>query len=133
MAEENVEIVTRAFEAIGRGDLEGMAALLAPGFEYVPTGAFVGVRETTAGPEGFMRFLESFWSEFDEPSIELREATAVGDKVVTWATFSGRGARSGAETSLDLWGLWTLSDGRVTSGRAFSSRSEALEAAGVSE
>jgi ketosteroid isomerase-like protein len=133
MSEKDVEIVTRAFEAVGRGDLEAMAALLAPEFEYVPTGAFVGVRETTAGPEGFIRFLESFWSEFDRPSIELRKATAVGNYVLTWTTFSGRGARSGAETSLDLWGLWTLGDGKVTRGLAFSTRGEALEAAGLSE
>src|SRR3954447_9832600 len=133
MPNENVEILRRGFEAIGRGDLGAMAELLAPEFEYVPTGAFVGVRETTAGPKGFMRFLQSFWSEFDQPSIELRQATAVGEQVVTWATFTGRGAQSRAETSLDLWILWTLSDRKVIGGRAFRNRTDALAAAGVSE
>jgi ketosteroid isomerase-like protein len=80
-----------------------------------------------------MRFLESFWSEFNEPNIQLRQATAAGDEVVTWVTFRGRGVQSGAETSLDLWILWTLSDGRLIRGQAFSTHTEALEAAGLSE
>src|SRR5689334_16808051 len=119
MSEENVEIVRRGFAAVGRGDLDAMTALLAPDFEYVPTGAFVGVRETSAGPDGFRRFLESFWEEFDQPSIEIGRLTDAGDEIITCVTFSGRGTQSGAETGLDLWILWTLRDGKLTRGRAF--------------
>jgi ketosteroid isomerase-like protein len=133
MSEENVKTVQRGFDAVGRGDLSAMAAELAPEFEYVPTGAFVGVRETSAGAEGFMRFLESFWEEFNEPSIELRQLTDAGEAVLTWVTFRGRGTQSRAETSLDLWIVWTLRDGKLIRGQAFRSNDEARTAAGLSE
>ena len=131
MSKENVEVVRRGFAAVARGDLDALATVLAPEFEYIPTGAFVGVRETSAGANGFRRFLESFWEEFDQPSIEIRRLTEAGDEVVTWVTFRGRGTQSGAETSLDLWILWTLRNGKLIRGRAFRSSGEALEAAGL--
>jgi uncharacterized protein len=132
MSEENVEIVRSGFAAIGRGDWDAMSTYLAPDFEYVPSGTFVGVRETSAGPDGFRHFLESFWAEFDQASIQAHEFIDAGDDVVTRATFSGRGTHSGAETSLDLWILWTLRRGKLIRGRAFQTRVEALEAAGMS-
>jgi ketosteroid isomerase-like protein len=133
MSGENAEIVRRGFAAVGRGDLDALTAVLAPEFEYIPTGAFVGIRESFAGASGFRRFLESFWQEFDQPNIEMRRVTEAGDEVLTWVTFRGRGTQSGAETSLDLWILWTLRAGKLIRGRAFRSSDEALEAAGQSE
>jgi ketosteroid isomerase-like protein len=133
MSQENVEIVRRAFDAVSRGDLDGMAAELAPDFEYAATGAFVGNRTTSPGAEGFRGFLESFWEEFDDAQIEIHSLIDAGDQVLTWVTFSGRGTRSGAETGLDLWHVWELRSGQVVRGRAFTTKAEALEAAGLSE
>ena len=83
--------------------------------------------------QGFRGFLEWFWEEFDEPNIEIRRLVDAGDEVLSWVTFRGRGTQSGAETSLDLWHVWTLQDGTAVRGRAFRSREEALKAAGLSE
>jgi ketosteroid isomerase-like protein len=38
MSQENVEIVRRGYEAVNRGDIDGVAGLLAPHFEYVASG-----------------------------------------------------------------------------------------------
>jgi uncharacterized protein len=133
MSQENVAVIRRAFDAVDRGDLEGVGTELAPEFEYVATGAVVGIRGAYRGVEGFRRFLEWFWEAFDEPKVEIRRLVDVGDEVLTWATFRGRGTQSGAETSLDLWHVWTLRDGKAVRGRAFRNREEALEAAGLSE
>jgi ketosteroid isomerase-like protein len=133
MSLENVEVIRRSFEAVDRGDLDAMAAEIGAGFEYVATGTVVGLADTYRGAQGFRRFLEWFWVEFDEPNIEIRSLIAAGDEVVTWVEFRGRGAQSGAETSMDLWHVWTLRAGKVVRGRAFTSRDEALQTAGLSE
>ena len=133
MSQENVEAIRRAFDAVDRGDLDAVAAELAPEFEYVATGTVVGIRGMYRGVQGFREFLEWFWEEFDEPKVEIRRLSDAGDDVLTWATFRGRGAQSGVETSLDLWHVWTLRDGKAMRGRAFRNREEALEAAGLRE
>ncbi len=106
---------------------------IAPECEYIPTGAVPGIEAEYRGPEGFRRFLESFWSEFDEPVAEIRDLIDAGDHVVAAQTFRGRGKQSGVETSWDLWQVWTLRDGKAIRGQGFTSEAEALEAAGLRE
>ena len=49
MSQENVEVVRRAYEALNRGDLDGMVADFAPEFEFVPTGAVPGAGSCIRG------------------------------------------------------------------------------------
>jgi uncharacterized protein len=133
MSQENVAVLRRSIEAFNRGDPDAWVAALAPEFEYTASGAVVGIRGTYRGADGFRRFLDSFWDEFDEPKAELGELIAEGDQVLASVTFSGRGKNSGVATSLDLWHLWTLRDGKAVRGQAFTSKDEALKAAGLSE
>jgi ketosteroid isomerase-like protein len=134
MSEENVEIARKAIETFNEGDVEGsFAGLIAPEFEYIPTGSIPGSEGTYHGPKGWKRFLELFWSEFEEARIEIRDLFASGDQVVAAQTFEGRGKQSGVEVSWDLWQVWTLRDGKVVRGQGFTTESEALEAAGLRE
>jgi ketosteroid isomerase-like protein len=110
-----------------------MVADIAPDFEYVTTGAIPGVGGVYRGPEGLRRFLESFWGEFEEPRVEVRESIEAGDQVVAALTFRGRGKQSGVDTNWDIWQVWTMRDGKSVRGQAFTSRNEALEAAGLRE
>jgi hypothetical protein len=133
MSQKNVEMARRAYAAFNRGDLEGMLADFAPDSEYVTTGAIPGVEEVYRGPEGFRRFLKSFWGEFDEPGLEVHELIEAEDQVLVGLTFQGRGKQSGVETTWDLWHLWTVRAGKVARGQAFTSREQAVEAAGLQE
>ena len=85
------------------------------------------------GPEGWRRFLEGFWGEFDHARLEVHEFLEAGDQVLVTLTMRGRGKQSCAETSGTLWHLWTVQDGKVVRGQGFTSRHEALEAAGLQE
>jgi ketosteroid isomerase-like protein len=49
MSEENVEVVRRGYEALNRGDFDGMVADFAPTFEYVATGAIPGFASVYRG------------------------------------------------------------------------------------
>jgi hypothetical protein len=70
---------------------------------------------------------------FDDPDIEAREFRDAGDKVFAEFSLSGRGKQSGAPTSLTLWQVWTLRDGKFVHGQGFRTRAEALDAAGLSD
>ena len=134
MSQENVEIVRRGYEAFNEGDLEGMVASCAPDFVYVPTGAIPGVEGTYRGPEEYkQQIVELFGDEFDDYGAEIHELMDAGDQVLVSLTFRGRGKRSGAESRWSVWQVWTVRDGSVVHGQGYTSRDEAVEAAGLSE
>ena len=56
-----------------------------------------------------------------------------GDEVVVSLTAWGSGKQSGMETVRSFWQVWTVRDGKVVRGRGYTSRAEALEAAGLRE
>jgi ketosteroid isomerase-like protein len=132
MSRENVEIIRDAYERWNRGDF-GWATRMAPEFEYDAGAALVGLSGGYRGLEGFMRFLEQFWGQFDEPHAEPQEFIEAGDSVLAVITFQGRGKQSGVEVNMEVFQLWTFRKGKVVRGQGFFDRPEALEAAGLSE
>ena len=134
MSQENVESVRRAYEAFSRGDRQGMVADLAPTFEYVPTGLIPGFnRDVYQGPEGWLEFAGWMRSEFESSCLEIHELIEAGDQVMVGATLRGRGKQSGIDARWDLWHLWIMQGGKVVRGQGFTSREEALDAAGLRE
>jgi uncharacterized protein len=133
MSRENVEIVRRGYESFNRGDIDGVVGFLAPDFEYVASGLVPGVGGTYRGAEGLRRFAEAFWSEFDDPLIEVHELIDAGDRVVASTTLRGHGKQSGADTSWAVSQVWTVRDGSAVRGQGFPSRADALEAVGLRE
>ena len=134
MSQENVELVRRAYEAFNRGDIDGALAVLAPDFEYTPSGAIPGVTATYRGPEGFKRFVGWLLDQFDDVQFEINDVVGHDDdQLVFRHTNRGRGKRSGVETSWDVWQVWTLRDGQAVRGEGFTSREKALEAARLRE
>jgi uncharacterized protein len=131
MSQENVEVVRRAYEAWNRGDDEGWAA--GPGFEYFPSGGVPGTESRYEGVEGFTRYLRRFWDEFADARTELRGIRDLGDLVLAEITFHGRGRRSGVETEMEGYQLWTLREGKIVRGQGFTDLDAALEAAGLRE
>ena len=65
-----------------------------------------------------------------EARLDVHDLTDAGDQVLASLTLRGRGKRSGAETSWEIWHVWTLRNGKVVGHQVFTSQSEALEAAG---
>jgi ketosteroid isomerase-like protein len=133
MSQENVELVQRAYEAFNRGDRDAAFTAIAPDCEYVTTGAIPGAGGSYRGPEGFKRFTEWLLNQFDDGRIEVNEVIEAGDQVVVRATIRGRGKHSGVETSWENWHVWTVRDGKAIRGIGFTSETEALSAAGLSE
>ena len=134
MSRENVEIVRRGYEAFNRGDAEAMVDDMAPTIEYVGTGAVPGFPGVYQGPDGWKKAVSWLRDEFDDAHVEIRELVERGeDLILASLALSGRGKQSGIETSLEIWQLWTVEGGKIQRGQGFTTREEALEAAGLSE
>ncbi len=133
MPRENVDMVRRRVDAYNRGDVEAVVTDFASDCEYVPSGALPGGRDVYRGPEGYTRFIGWLRDEFEDARLDLNDVIDVGDRVLASVTIRGRGRQSGAATSWDLWEVWTIRDGRVVRGQAFTGKTEALAAAGLRE
>jgi ketosteroid isomerase-like protein len=137
MSQENVERVRRGYEAFNRGDLADAAKDFDPNIEWripfqLPDSP---PDETYHGPEGVVRFWETWRTAFDDFRVELEEIIDAGDRIIVFAAVRGRGAGSGAEVKTPSFPqVWTFGeDGRPVRVEMYASRAEALEAAGLSE
>jgi hypothetical protein len=74
--------------------------------------------------------LREAWGEWH---MEPERFLDAGDRVVVFARLMGRGGASGVPFELETAHVWTIDAGRATFMHAYRDRSEALEAAGVSE
>jgi hypothetical protein len=124
----NVELVRGGYDALARGDLEGLLARMHPDVEFVnPENAMEG--GTRKGSEGVGTALSAMQQMFDGYVIEPTEFMPMGDEVVVIATERGRGRASGAGLEQTTAHVFTVRDGRIVRFRWFHTREEALAAA----
>lgn len=135
MSLENVEIVQRLYEALGRRDTEAVLALYAPDVEWdmsgYPYGDILERRSRGhAGLRAFWRELYGAWESYEHECHELIDA---GDDVISVVTDRARGRASGADVEISAYGVWTISEGKISRAMWFTTRAEAFAAAGVPE
>jgi ketosteroid isomerase-like protein len=146
MSQENVELV-RGLQPSPDTDLvalfrdDGSAAALietlAPFFhqdaEIVVPSFVAGQGERLVGLEG----LRAGWLDWLEPwesyRVEVEDVIDVGDEAVVLVRDYGRRAGTTAEVSVAGGAVWTVRDGKVARVAFYLNRSEALEAAGLSQ
>ena len=136
MSQENVETLREMFAVVNdRGVQAATGAfghLLDPEFE-LEEASNVPDRENHSGRDAFIANMAKLEESFEELRIEPIEFVDLGDKLVVVVSISGRGRGGGAPVEGRIAQLWTLSDGRAKSLRDYATKSEALEAAGLSE
>ena len=134
MSQENVEIVKRALDFMGRRDWPGITDLIDPNVELHGS---VGGLEEGKILRGYGEISQAFDIEdrdvWDEHRIEPREFIDVGDRVVVLHREYQRGKGSGVEIVIDTASIVDLSDGRIVRMQGYIKPAEALEAAGLSE
>ncbi len=137
MSQENVEIVRKIYEGAASGDSAAVFALYDAAVEWdasrAPMPRLIGGGRVFHGHDGLRRFFQernAVWGEIEDVPKELIDA---GEHVVSADTERGRGRSSGVEVEMTQYAVWTIRDGRVTRVVWFSTRAEALEAAGLSE
>ncbi len=133
MAQENVEFVARVWKIVAR---EGPEAVLdhfaedcvMEDFPELPDHAvYLG----KAGVREIDRHFRDMWGEFVQEPIEFVDA---GDDLVFGVVaMRGQGKASGAPLDAKAFWVHELRDGKVARMRAFTTRAQALEAAGLQE
>ena len=134
MSEENLEIVSEWVEAFNRRDTDGFLAGLHPDVEWDDTEGFPGIRGLYRGRAGARKWWDEFleaWEIFDAQVEQITEGN--GGTVFLEINGKARGRSSGVETELELSFVIWVADHKITRRKLFSSKDEALEAAGLRE
>ena len=131
MSQQNVETMRLAFKAWNSGDLDTLRELADPdAFLRMPEGwpepgPFVG-REAVMGQWEQLR--EAWDADVLEPVGDFIDAD---DRVVV--SFIWRGTGHGPDANMNVTGVYTVRDGRISGWELFWDRAEALEAVGLRE
>jgi ketosteroid isomerase-like protein len=130
MAKANVEFLRQGYEALERGDLETFKALsrerLGPEFEF----HHVWDGRVFRGYEGTMEWLSDAQETWKDYTQEVEEIIDLGDDIVVVLGISAEGAGSGVPVAQEFAVVWTFDGDAVVRARSFTSRADALEAAG---
>jgi ketosteroid isomerase-like protein len=133
MSQENVEIVRRGFEAFTRGGPEAMGEFWDPEIElWLPSG-LIQAGGTYRGREAVLDWMKEWAEAWEEIEYTPEEFTEAGDNVLVRVLYDGRGKGSGVRVEGTFWYLFKLRDGKLLSWRLYPERTQALEAAGLSE
>ena len=133
MSQENLEIVRRSFEAFAREGPEAVVDFWDPDIElWMPSGLIQagGTYRGHAEVLDWMRDWAEAWEEIDYKPEEFTEA---GDSVLVSVLYDGRGKGSGVRVEGRFWYLITLRNGKTVRWELYPERTQALEAAGLSD
>jgi ketosteroid isomerase-like protein len=129
MSQENVEVVRELYAAVARRDENAVFDCYHPDIEWHDHAWLdVGVHR---GYDGIRAAHRPFFAQFEQVTFEPYDFAAVGDRVVVSVHVVGRGRGSGVGVERDVPVVFTLRETKISRAEVFSSRAEALEAAGL--
>ena len=131
MSQENVETVRRTYEAANQGDYDAVVSYFHPEIEFhayprSPGGVY-------HGRQAVREYIESVWEHLESVRVEVDELLDAGDQVVVVTTQHPVPKRGQREMTAHLAEVYTVRDSLLAERRPYSTRNEALEAAGLSE
>ena len=133
MSQENVEIIRRGLESFNQGDLDGALAMYDPQVEVrtLLSGSAQGIDEVRA-------VILEREKEMGAVQYVPENLIDAGDTIVGVVRAAGRGRLSGiSDTDFPAGQLlafvWTIRNGLVVRQEMFSTKAEALKAAGLPE
>jgi ketosteroid isomerase-like protein len=134
MSEENVEVVEAAFKAWAEDGLDALAGHWSEDIDWRAMEGAPDDHGPIHGKDAMRAYVQDWIDMFDDFKTEPVEIIDAGeDKVVAVLRASGRAKLSGIETDLTYAAVCAIRDGKISRGREYATREEALEAAGLSE
>jgi uncharacterized protein len=117
--QENVQIVKDTFAAFGRGDMQGVLALLAEDIEWITPGEGLPFAGTHRGQAGVADFFQKISEMFEISLLETREFVSQGDRVLVVGFDRGR-VKATNRTFEGHWVFaFTVRNGKVTNVREY--------------
>jgi ketosteroid isomerase-like protein len=132
MSQENVEIVTRLYEAWQREGFGVVRELMDPDIEWVNP-SYAIEPGTRHGYAGFAAAASAFTSVYHESRVVDATFYDAGDRIAVKASMVSRSAVSEFPIDAQRGYVFDLRDGRVTRFAWFNDPAEALEAVGLLE
>ena len=134
MAQENVEVVRRIYDAVTRRDIAMPFELYAEDIIWDLSSwrpAELDPKRVYTGHEGVREAWRDRLSAWSEVDYEIEELTEVGDRVLAVIRERDIGRSSGVPIEATHAAIWTLADGKVTRLQVFDDRQRALEVVGL--
>jgi uncharacterized protein len=131
MADEDVEVVRRAYEAYSKGDLA--AAVSAYSEDTVwDVSRFRPDEGVHHGLDELAKYIGSWRETWRDHSFSLERVVDAGDVVVAVIRESGRGTSSGAPVTIRYGQVITVRDAKIVETVVYRDPEDAFDAAGVS-
>ena len=133
MSEENVAAVEDAYMALARDGLDGFLDHWADDLDHRSIEGAPDDRGPIHGKQAMRAYVQDWIDMFDAfriAPVELIDAE--GCVVVAVMSYGGRARQSGIEIAGTYGVVFTIRDGKITRGREYATREQALEAAGLS-
>jgi ketosteroid isomerase-like protein len=112
--QDNVQMVKEFFAAMGRGDKQGLLALVAEDIEWIIPGEDWPLAGTHRGHNGLENVLQKASAEIETTYPKPPEFVAQGDRVLVVGVATGK-IKATKKTFEDHWVFdITLRDGKVT-------------------
>jgi ketosteroid isomerase-like protein len=132
MAEDNVDLVHRAFDAVNRRDIDAFLALMSPDVVFVPRLLAVEGGELR-GHEGVRKWWVSIFDAFPDFEATVLEVRAADTFTISNMRYRGRGGGSSAPFEESIWLVSNWQDGRSVWAKSYRDEAEARRAAGLDE
>jgi ketosteroid isomerase-like protein len=131
VSQQNVAIVRKGIDAWNRHDAAEWLSYAAPEIEWMPAGPAAVEQTVYRGHEEVASGFQSVWETWEEFQFEEAEVRDLGDSVLWLGHVKLKGSASHLQLEQEFAVLSELSDGGVTSVRAFLEWPKALAAVGL--
>jgi ketosteroid isomerase-like protein len=132
MSQENVELVRAAYEAANGGEFDTANSYMHPEIEF-HTYAQSPQAGVYRGKEAVLKYNMDLFEQFEKIRFEVDELVDAGDRVVVVTTQHAVPKGGRQEMHVHVAEVWVVRDGLLAERRSYSTKPEALEAAGLSE
>ena len=134
MSQDNVEIVRRGYEALNAGDFDGVLRCYADEAELRDLHSGPDQPLAVSGIDAIRQIWASWGAAFDELRADVDELIDAGPTVIASVRWHAEGKESGVAIDNHQFDLFEFRDGKIVRAvLGYRSRTEALEAAGLSE
>jgi ketosteroid isomerase-like protein len=128
MAETNVGLIERLYEAFNRRDPDGIVAVCDEKMEFFPyeTAGAVGRDAPYVGREGLREYLADAAQVWEELLVTPGQVEEIGDHLLVWGRVYVRNREIGIRDIPAAW-IWEVRDGRFVRGEVFPNPSAAKQ------
>jgi ketosteroid isomerase-like protein len=124
------EISERLYDAFNRGDVETLVAHLDPDLVVLDPDR---TGRTYRGFDGYRELVDEWLESWDDYSVEVKELTRNGERVLADLVQSGVGRGSGIEFNEPLFQVLTFGGEKVVRFEIYNERADAERAAGPAD